>query len=398
MQLISILAAAGLAASTTNALLLPPEIAGSDNDIVTTLPVPIEADVGIHKVAEARSLKLECPGCPLRIPHHGKIMVTTDVPSHLELDFSIEPSEGADRLMLNGFELYPKAGLFRNSLTAVVRPEFGHKQSKRPHIKGRPRPLTVQPLGFGVQTSHIAKNAEDSLELIMIELDIIEVGDVFVNGIPSVHIKLVKTSTGQLMIGSLEAVSPKTTQSNPMDKQEECATLLCRWAAVFRQKLASLRLHKGCGGRPSHSQGPSHGKENNPHQSHHAHGKEDGSHQSHHDHHEEHERHRKNWGLLFKNIASHIVLPVAIGILAGVAASIVGMVAGTFIVYLWRLVARPTGSRRHHRHGHHHKASRHEAATTDEKSGLIAPEEVVDAPPAYVESGLVDDKKPENGV
>ncbi|KAL7621151.1 hypothetical protein AAE478_008467 [Parahypoxylon ruwenzoriense] len=385
MQLTAIIAAAGLAVSTTNAILLPPEISESDKDIVSTLPVPVEADINIPKIAEAQTLKLKCPGCPVRIAHHGQGMaLATDIPSHLELDFSIEPSDGADRLMLNGFELYPNADPFRNSLTAAVQPDYALRPMKRPpHFKG-PRPQSVQTLGFGMQTSPIAKNEEDSLELIMVELDIIEVGDVFVAGIPNVQIKLVKTPSGKLMIGEIATASTETMQNNPMDKQEECTTLLCKWKAVIMQKLASLRLHKGCGGRPAHAKV-------------HTQSEEDGSRQGHH-HQHEHGHHQKNWGLLFRNIASHILLPVAIGILAGVAASILGMMVGTFIVFLWRLVVRPAGSRRHHRHGHHHKASRHEVAADDEKSGLMTHEEEVDTPPAYIESGLVivDDKKSEN--
>ncbi|KAI1379741.1 hypothetical protein F4677DRAFT_407498 [Hypoxylon crocopeplum] len=392
MQLTSIITAAGLAAFT-NALLLPPEISDADNNLVNTLPVPLPAPIAVDerlnipKIAEAQNLKLKCPGCPVRVPHHGKVKIVNDIPSHLELDFSIESSDDADRLMLNGFELYPNADPFRNSLTAAVRPDFLHRQAKRPHHFKGPHPLAIQNLGFGMQTRPVATSEDDSLELIMVELDIIEVGDVFINGIPNVQIKLVKTPTGKLMIGEVETVESETSQKNPMDKQEECTTMLCKWKSVMMQKIAALRAHKGCGGRPAHAKGHDQAKA------------EDiiGQHLSA-PHRDAHHSHQRNWGLLFKNIASHILLPVAIGILAGVAASILGMLFGTFVVFLWRLVARRGGSRRHHRHGRQHKAAHNEAVADDEKSSLMAHEEEVDAPPAYIEEGVVilDDKKTEN--
>ncbi|KAI1451697.1 hypothetical protein F4805DRAFT_471461 [Annulohypoxylon moriforme] len=357
MQLTKIIAAAGLAACTTNALLLPPEVSEADNRLAATLPVPVSADVA----NDARRLKLKCPGCQVHIPHHKMAKVMNDIPSHLELDFSIEPTGSADRLMLNGFELYPNADPFRNSLTAVVRPDVPRRQTKRPmHFKG-PQNQPAQTLGFGMQTRPIS-NTEDSLELVLIDLDIIEVGEVFVDGIPNVQIKLVKTPTGQLMIGDIETMDSETKQNNPMDKQEECTTMLCKWKAIIMQKLASLRLNKGCGGHRAHSKGQDQAKQE---------GSVNVLPLNDNDGHPPSHRER-NWGLLFKNIASHILLPVAIGLLAGVAASILGMMVGTFVVFLWRLVARRGSSRRHHKHGHHHKASHTEAALHDEKAGLMA--------------------------
>ncbi|KAI1654132.1 hypothetical protein F4813DRAFT_372520, partial [Daldinia decipiens] len=380
MQLTSIITAAGLAA-LSNAFLLPPDISESDKDIITTLPVPVGVDTAIAAV-ESQNLKLKCPGCPVPIPHHGKVKIVNDIPSHLELDFGIVPSDNADRLMLNGFELFPNPDPFRNTLTAAVRPDVLHRQmKKRPQFKG-PKPQT---LGFGMQTRPVAKNEEDALELIEINLDIIEVGDVFVDGIPNVQVNVVKTPTGKLMLGEIKTIVSETAQSNPMDKQEECTTLLCKWKAVIMQKLAGLRFHKGCGGRPAHVKGHDEVKDNDE-------AKVEEPQEPHHGH------RQKNWGLLFKNIASHILLPVAVGIFAGITACILGMIAGTIAVFIWRAIARRGHSRRHHRHSHHHKTSHTEAVVNEEKSGLMANQEEIDAPPAYVEEGIVviDDKKTEN--
>ncbi|RYP11295.1 hypothetical protein DL764_000113 [Monosporascus ibericus] len=398
MQLKPILAAAGLTATaTTNALLLPPDV--SVDDIITTLPVPAEVDfdVNVPKIAQAQNLKLNCPGCPVRVFHHldehvGEVKISTDTPSHLELDFSIQPSEDIDRLMLNGYELYPKSDPFKNTLTAALLPEFGDKKMRRPHHFKGPRPLSIQNLGFGLQTRVVpSADSDDALELVVVDLQIIEVGNAFVDGIPNVEIKLVKTPSGKLMIADLAPTASETVQETPMDAQEECTTTFCKWLAMAKQQFGRFRSGKHCGGRPAHaSQESGHFAGHRPH------------HPGHLGHGHHHHEFKHSWKHLLRNIATQILLPVAIGIMAGVTASVLGMMVGTFVVYVWRtFVRRPSSTRRRHRgHGHSSKAAVNEAVVEEEKSGLMAHQEEPDVPPAYVEEGVVvnDDKKPEDGA
>ncbi|OTA99123.1 hypothetical protein M426DRAFT_325420 [Hypoxylon sp. CI-4A] len=384
MQLTSIIAAAGLVAST-NALLLPPEVLDVENTLANTLPIALGPST-------SRTLNVKCPGCSIPILHDGEIRAVNRIPSHLVLDFNIETdtsdhATGGSRLMLNGFELYPNADPFRSTLTASVQLDIKNRRTKRP-MRPNSSPNIVQPLGFGIQTTPLSSpEGEELLEMVMIDLDIIEVGNTFIQGIPNIRIQLLKIGSDELLIKDIlvdESETKHSNPNNPMANQTECTTILCKWKAMMMEKLASLRVHKGCGGRrPAHTKGQEQatpavdGGDNIPHRE---------------------QRHR-NWGLLFKNIASHILLPVAIGILAGVAASIIGMMAGTFVVFVWRSVVRRGSSRRHHhRHGHHHKASRHEIAVPDEKSGLMTEEEHDEPPPVYVEEGIIvlDDKKDEN--
>ncbi len=397
MQLKPIIAAAGLTATAANALLLLPDV--SVDDIVTTLPVPTEVydeinTLQIAQIAQTQNLKLECPGCPVRVfphwkGHHGETNIKTDIPSHLELDFSIampESPDGVDRLLLNGFELYPESNPFQNTLTATLLPDFHEGRVNRPHhIKG-PRPHTAQNLGFGLQTRLIpSTDDDDDLDLVVVDLQIIEVGNVFVHGIPNVEIKLVKTPSGKLMIADVAAMASENTQKPPVDAQEECTTLFCRLMAMARERLDRLRAGKHCGSRPDqanpendHIEVDMHPAVNPP------------------------QEYKHHWGHLFKNIATHILLPVAIGVMAGVTASIIGMMVGTFLVYLWRtFVRRPSCARRQHRrHGGSSKAGQNEVAVDDEKSGLMAHQEEPDTPPAYVEEGIVasDDKKLEDSA
>ncbi|RYP75108.1 hypothetical protein DL771_002569 [Monosporascus sp. 5C6A] len=392
MQLKAILAAAGLTATaTTNALLLPPDV--SVDDVITTLPVPSEVDfdVDVPKIAQAQNLKLNCPGCPVRVSPHwkGNGKINTDIPSHLELDFSIEKSDGIDRLMLNGYELYPNPDPFMNTLTAALLPEFGDKKMRRPHHFKGPRPHSIQTLGFDLQARVVPPaDGVDALELVVVDLHIFEVGDSFVDGIPNVEIKLVKTPLGQLRIADIAPTASETVQETPKDSQEECTTKFCKWLAMAKQQLGRFRSGKHCGGRPAHaSQESGHFTAHRP--GHPGHG---------HHHHE----FKHSWKHLLKNIATQILLPVAIGIMAGVTASVLGMMVGTFVVYVWRtFVRRPSSTRRRHRgHGHSSKAAVNEAVVEEEKSGLMAHQEEPDVPPAYVEEGVVvsDDKKPEDGA
>ncbi|KAJ2977325.1 hypothetical protein NUW58_g7846 [Xylaria curta] len=98
MHLRSFVVGVGLVA-ITNALLLPPDLAITDDDSITTLPVPIKTDIdaALQKVPDSQTLNLECPGCLQFGRKHHK-----DIPSHLKLDFSIDSTHGADRLTVNG--------------------------------------------------------------------------------------------------------------------------------------------------------------------------------------------------------------------------------------------------------------------------------------------------------
>ncbi|KAK5654359.1 hypothetical protein OQA88_7268 [Cercophora sp. LCS_1] len=379
--------AASLLATSANAFLLPPNITPADVQIVDSVALTTPAS------AQTQKINLNCPGCPVTITGPRGTRIIPDKPNHLELDFSISNEEGADRLLLNGFELHPNPDILRTTLTAKQVPDwkphfwgkhhgphhgdgkeveghhgpwgghhgpFGHgPEGSSP--EGWPRFLKIEdaPLGFAMHTNPIARTDEESqLEMVEVELQIIEVGSAFVKGIPEVRIKLIKDAEGRLMIGKIEA-EQKTSEDS---QAEECKTALCRWAKAFF----------GSTGRPCHGKGkesvaaPQGGEE------------------------QTWEPREHSWGMLFKNIASHILLPVAIGIVAGVSVSLIGMVVGTVIVSLWRTFVRPARRHHHRRHhsGHSHKAARKEAVVSEEKASLMEDQE---APPAYEAE---DNKKP----
>ncbi|KAK5626807.1 hypothetical protein RRF57_002522 [Xylaria bambusicola] len=371
MYLRSLIAGLGLVATTTNALLLPLDFPIAD-DTVTTLPVPIEndVDVAVSKMPATQTLNLECPGCIISRRH------AKEIPSHLKLGFSIESTDGADRLTLNGYELYPNPDLLRNILIAPVIPDMASRHiGDKPRTRGGVnRPLNNRRLGFAMETEAVATDDDEDLQLIKIDVQIIEVGDVFIERIPNIQVKLVKTPSGKLAIGNIETIESQGTASAGGKKQ--CTSMVCRWKTAFFKKLGRLFHSKGCSGHQV-SAPSSHVHQPDPH----------------------HMSYKQSWAHGFKLFLSVVLVPVMFGIVAGISASLLGMMVSTFIVFVWRRFFRRSSGRSSHRCRYAHKASRHEHAAAEEKSGLLNGEENVEAPPAYVDANdVVEDKKVENEV
>ena len=296
--------------SASNAFLIPPEL--SETDIAFAQEVasdinpldnnnnnnnkldPITASASRHQLIE-----LACPGCPVLVKdrhhnsHHPKVL--TDKPNHLELDFKIEhiSDTSGDRLLVNGFELYPNADPLRGELWAgqvlegagpqpkpvkdvkewvekmdEVNSDHEHdsdhdsdhednkkhknrKHKNRKHRNRHPKTLP-QNLGFGLRTSlpQASSDPADALtlqEIIDLNLQILEVGTAFVSGIPSVEIKLLQDSkTQKLMIGNIETTTASNEDSGvpvpfmgvaPEEKEEECDNFICRLLEGFREKV-----------------------------------------------------------------------------------------------------------------------------------------------------------------
>jgi hypothetical protein len=374
-------AAGLLAVPATRAFLVPPEVSDADIEIANTIE-----SVGAQ-VADSQLVNIECPGCPISVQgKHGKnIELQIDRPSHLELTFSIDHLPSHDRLLVNGFELYPLSDPMHETLFApqvVDRREKDkrhHREHDRPdgeHHK-RPHHLAPQPqrLGFGLNIGPSKKDSDGQFELVEVELQIIEVGVAFRDDIPSVKVKLIKDDKDRLLMSQIEKVERKFLQH----PEDECTTLLCKWLAMAREKVKGFKGFGHChgmkGGMNRHGAGEAPHGHPHPHP-HHPHDPAAG-------HWPPPPYQERRWGKLFKYIAAHILLPVLIGIVAGVSVSLIGMAVGTVIVSFWRIFfRRRSGHRRHHSGHAHHKAARKEAAVSEEKSGLI---EHQDPPPSYEE-------------
>ena len=391
--------AAGLLAASATAFLVPPEVAKSDPGLVGATAV--DAD----KTWESVAVKVNCPGCPVVINGHRAPKFMEDKPHHLELTFNVEHQTGADdRLLVNGFELYPNPDPLTSVLAAsplLDSPPWGgkgkggwggpwgkwghHKDGEKhghhrggppgPPGKFRPEP---QPLGFTIHTQ--TKESVDQSALVLLDFKIIEVGNVFINRIPELHVSLVKDEAGRLLIGNIdkEELAP---DANAPTGDDECTTALCKWlTSIFGGK------------KPCHGQRPDADPASLPAEGGYHHGDMHHGHSGLSESSEDMNRAPEHsWGQLFKNIASHIILPVLIGIVAGVSVSLIGMVVGTLIVSAWRtFVRRPAHHKHHRRHhsGHGHsrrKSTQVEAAIAEEKENLMDNVESVpeDEPPAY---------------
>ncbi len=296
------IAAAGLAAAT--AFLLPLEVDSVDVSSVSGLPFHTP------KIAEYQTLKLACPGCPLHFRgRHGKLRVKQGIDSVLELTFNIDHQPKYDRLLLNGLELYPNADPFAmHPLAAAQTPDLEEADRRGVRVPNALRKVEAVPaqLGFSLQWQPLTTDKASRMELISLDFQVVEIGNTFVDGIPNVHVKLIKTADGGLMIGDME-VTASQTMSSPMDKQEECTTIVCKWRAIIADRLKHMKQHK-CGkmGKMGHH-------------------KVDGQHNHHHSHSHHGGRplrlHEHSWSQLFKKFGSHILFPIFVGIIAGVTAS-----------------------------------------------------------------------------
>lgn len=332
MLMKSLTVAASLLAPAARAFLIPPQVGESDVQIADTI-------AAVPSIADKQVINLECPGCPILVAGKDGSMyqMQTHRPTHLELTFSIDHGPDGDRLLLNDYiELYPKAqrlGASHTHAPFTVPQAFdkdderhqNHKEhdkerhKKRPHHR-RPDPLP-QRLGFGFDVAVGRKDAEGEFELIEINFAVQRIGRdfTFAGNKPSVKLNLIKESSGKLLMAKIEDTTPQTLLNGP---EEECSTVYCAWLAAAREKMEKLRKLKGfgCHGRMKGGEGmppppPHHGFDG--HRPHHHHGRPafiQGD--------ERAAPRELTWGRLLKNITWHILLPVFIGIIAGVAVSL----------------------------------------------------------------------------
>lgn len=256
-------------AATATAFLIVPETTQIEDEVYKALPIDAYTQE-IPVTAMGQSIDVPCNKCK------GK-------DTHLSMDFAVEYGS---KLTLNGYELYPSADPWHGDLTATVVKGNGKKKE--------------QLLGYSLAVGPQAFDEQQHLEIINVGLHIIEVGGRFIEGIPTVTVKLIKAPTGEILIGDVSMQDAEQT---------DCTDVWCRIKGGWNQAWKSL--NKGCGKHMHHGHGP--GKENI---------KIDGKRP----HHDRPSRprpdHEHNWGQLLKNIAVSILLPVLAGIAAGVGVAV----------------------------------------------------------------------------
>ena len=314
------LRAAAALVGVSQAFLLPPEISAEDTDIIKTLP--FEDAVAI----DGRVMEINCPGCPVVTNIEGK-MHSAQVDSILQLNFTVS-HDAFDRLFLNGLQIYPL-----DSHAAFMEPLTASQMIKASDNTWQY--ASTPKLGYSLSVRHPATSSnQDQLDVVAIHLEIVEVADKFLSGMPSIELKLLETPSGKLMIGDAQITAPKSPASKPTDDGQECTTILCKWRAIVADKISKL---KGCGSksRPEPARVVSfHGKHHGDH-SEHSHPRPHGPHRPYRHHH----RHG-GFARFLRGVVLHVFIPVLIGIMVGITASLIGMVVGHIAIFVWRLLFR----------------------------------------------------------
>jgi hypothetical protein len=291
---------AGLVAAS-QAFLLPPSISPTDSDVIKALPIDVAAQ------AKPITLDLECKDCPVLASSDTPGLTWIDgLENKLHFDFSIEHGD-IDILTLNGAQIYPPQIISPKVITALQLTSDGRE------------PKYV-PLGYELVIKPVTKTGHQ-LDLIAIRLQIVEIGDRFVDGLESIEVQLLKSPTG--MVLDVKVDTAPTTNSGGKD----CTSLVCKLKSIMAEKLAGLKgLKPGMGCHKSSSAQPDYPASS---------GK--GSHKGHHGLRPQHKHHGlRRFFHALKSIALHVLIPVFIGIAVGLAASMIGMVVGHTAVFVWR--------------------------------------------------------------
>lgn len=263
------------------AFVLLPEISKADEEMFKALPVLSETS-SLPAVAFAQTVKVPCPRCREK----GGV---------LKLEFTVQDGS---RLLLNGFELYPDTDSRRGHLTALLAKEDGSQ--------------VRQKLWFSLSMLQGIKEEGQRTEVIDMDL---RVGNVAIKGIPPIKLQLLKAATEEIAIRSI------TIEEAPL---AECSSLWCRLresiaetSKLFDSAIGgcSRYWHRGHFGQHSAQRHHGHG--------HHRHGKGNaaaapalGGLEK------EPTDYQHNWRQLLRTMASHIILPVLMGITAGVGVAL----------------------------------------------------------------------------
>ncbi|KAH7316469.1 hypothetical protein B0I35DRAFT_409666 [Stachybotrys elegans] len=255
-----------LFAATAAAFLITGDLPPADEGAFRILPVEADA-VQLPPTAFAHTLQLPCRQC------RGQR-------TSMEMNLAIEDG---NRFTLNGLELYPTPDPLHDLNASVMR---AHKKTK------------WQRLGYSLAITKLGKDDQQHLEVLGVQLEIVEVGNHFVKGVPVLDIKLIQAPNGELLMGNVAILE---------NDASKCDTTLCRLRKMFENS-------RGCKGFRGQQSG-----------SHHRH---DGHRHGHHG----------NFGELVRQIATHLFLPALMGLMAGVLVACLATVLCTSIIHLARWV------------------------------------------------------------
>jgi hypothetical protein len=337
-----------LAVIAANGFLVPPSVSPADVDVVNALPFENLAE------ANTKLLSLKCAGCPVATAEGW----VKGVDSQLQLILSVVGHGDGDALIMNGVQIFPSNAIPTNPLVA-------------PQISSRGKAFVH--LGYELEINPVVRSSSDQLDLILIDFQVVELVDRFVNGLDSVKISLVRTPSGKLMIANAKVAPTMNPVINPAESGEKCRTLICRWREIAAAKLSKIKGLKGCGSKSGFRHGrPT--QDGRPQHLHHGH--------QYHGHHVQYSTLRKAFSGI-KSVALRVIIPVFIGMALGLSASLIGMLIGNLIVFVWRALYR-----KDHR-AHYGKVEMEESMDVMKDTSEDARDQ---SPPPYDEVSQVDEK------
>jgi len=230
--------------------------------------------------------------------------------------------------MLNDIQLYPIDEMSQSFMTAFTADQLVKTADGHWNYAASPK------LGYSLSILRPAPQFKtEPIGLVAISLEVVEIGQAFIQGFPVIEAKLLETSSGKLMIRGLTTRPSPTISSTP---DQECTSFACKWRAIVADKISKLKGLKGCSGmkRPQTSSADVTPKPAKPF--HHGH------HRPAHGAHRPHRHHHKHSGFVkfLRGLVFHVFIPIMIGVVVGILASVVGMVAGHIAIFVWRVLFR----------------------------------------------------------
>ncbi|KAL4806090.1 hypothetical protein BDV18DRAFT_138657 [Aspergillus unguis] len=345
MTLRSFLLGSALALSSAKAFLVVPEVGSeaiSSADIARLNPAEAQS-------AQEQQVDLLCTECPFAIQSGDE--------TSLSLKFTVDDG----LLLANDHQIFPPAP--PAAISAVQRRQDGEESE----------PI---PLGYAVEMMPLPSPPEEPLDMVEVRFTVLDL-DGYPVPLDTVAVTLIHDAEGNLYMAGTDTEETADRESwrkcggNSRCLRRFLVHRIRNMFAAAKERIVGMFKGQGCSGAaapppfPPHHHGDfdrmSSGKGSGPH--------------GHHGHHgpPPHFRHNfhKTWERTLHRVVRFIVVPAVLGVLAGLAASAVGMLIGQFAIYMW------------HRYRRTSRKDTVEEGSVAEKQGLMT--ESDELPPAYTD-------------
>ncbi|KAL2209121.1 hypothetical protein CC79DRAFT_1320644 [Sarocladium strictum] len=265
------------------------------------LPIEDISPFALPASVQTQTVNVPCASC------HGK-------DASLQFDISVENS---NKLMVNGFEVYP-----------VDEPSFGDLKASVSNRKGKG---AEKDLGWVIWWQIVDVDEKQGMQLLDFHLNVDSVGRTAVNNV-GVTMSLIVGPNGEVLIADVNT----NEEPAPMEPKPECKGVFCMVDKFFDELFKG-----GMGCHKHHQQMVATAPEVEVPQDHVVEDidLEELRRHGHHGHHGHHGPHGHHVGKMVKNVAAHIFLPVIMGITAGVGAAVLVMFLCSIVAFAVRKLA-----------------------------------------------------------